>query len=544
MHGDRGSSRLAFGPCDATELHLRLVPMFRIDPQGPVVPSGKPPTTTLVGAFHATLAAWLCIALSVTLACGTGERPKVSERPNVLFIVVDDLNVALGTYGEYPTAKTPNLDRLASQGVRFDRAYAQDPVCNPSRTSFLSGRRPASTRVLGNFTEPRHHLGDVVMLPEHFRSHGYFTARVGKIAHGRYEDSVTWDVSENAARREHYLPGVDRSEVRDNSWIEGADDGLSRAEILGHLGRPTGMPLTWRATDETEDQTPDGLTTRRVIELMRTQRDAPFFIGAGFHKPHQPWVAPASFFEQHPVAGVELPGGPANDLDDIPAAALGGYPEDPDHSDEQKRQAIAAYHATVTLIDVQVGLLMDALVEFGLEQSTIVVFVSDHGFHLGEHGGLWRKHTQFEESTRVPLIVRLPGGVSGGTSMALVELVDLYPTLVELCALPESEGLEGTSFRPVLENPQIPWKSAIFSEAKRSRGHGRSVRTARYRYTEWTPIEGEGGLEYELYDLENDPNEYRNLAGSTEVGEIQSQLAAKLHAGWEGALPERFLSSR
>lgn len=171
-------------------------------------------------------AACLCLLLG---ACAASETSALPERPNVLFIVVDDLNVAMGSYDGYPTAKTPNIDRLASEGVQFDRAYAQDPVCNPSRTSFLSGRRPATTNVYGNFVEPRTYLGDVVMLPEYFGTHGYFTARVGKVAHGRYEAAVKWDISENAARREHYLPGVDHSEVRDNTWIEGADDGLSRA---------------------------------------------------------------------------------------------------------------------------------------------------------------------------------------------------------------------------------------------------------------------------------------------------------------------------
>lgn len=276
-----------------------------------------------------------CLLLLASWSCSTEGPAAPPDRPNVLFIAVDDLNVALGTYGEYPTAKTPHIDRLASEGIRFDRAYAQDPLCNPSRTSFLSGRRPASTGVYGNLVEPRTHLGDVAMLPEHFRSQGYFTARVGKIAHGRYEDSVTWAISENAVRRDHYLPGVDHSKVRDNSWIDGAEGGLSRAEILGHLGRPTGMPLTWRATDETEDETPDGRTTRRVIEIMGERRDKPFFIGAGFHKPHQPWVAPASFFDEHPIEAIALPQEPPDDRMDIPAPALGGYPEDPDHTDEQ-----------------------------------------------------------------------------------------------------------------------------------------------------------------------------------------------------------------
>ena len=480
----------------------------------------------------------LCVCLLVIAAGSCGTAPETADPPNVLFIVVDDLNVALGTYGDYPTAKTPNVDRLASEGVRFDRAYAQDPLCNPSRASFLSGRRPPSTNVYGNFTRPRHHMGDVPMLPEYFRSQGYFTARVGKVAHGRYEDSVEWDISENAARREHYLPGVDRSEVRDNSWIPGAEDGLSRAQILEHLGRPTGMPLTWRATDETEAETPDGQTTRRIIEILREDRDKPFFIAAGYHKPHQPWVAPESFFRQHPISEVVLPGGPANDRDDIPAPALGGYPEDPDHSPEQQKQAIASYHATVTLMDVQVGLLLDALVELDLVDSTIVVFVSDHGFHLGEHGGQWRKHTQFEESTRVPLIVRLPSGNREQPTSALVELVDLYPTLVDLCGLPQPTGLEGTSFRPVLDNPQRDWKTAVFSEAQRGGAHGRSVRTARYRFTEWRPLEGDGPSEFELYDLQEDPKEYLNLASSEEYGELRERMSKVLADGWQAAAPQ------
>jgi iduronate 2-sulfatase len=455
-----------------------------------------------------------------------------TARKNVLFIVVDDLNNALGTYGAYPTAKTPRIDQLAEQGMRFDRAYAQDPVCNPSRSSFLSGLRPETTQVYGNFQTPRHKIGDVLMLPEYFHKHGYFTARVGKVAHGRYEKTVSWDISLNAKRDKHYLPGVDRSEVRDNSWIDGAEKGLSRAQILGHVGRKGGMPLTWRATDQREEETQDGLTTRRIIQLLRENRDKPFFIAAGYHKPHQPWVAPASFFAQHPIAKVQLPNEPDDDRDDIPAAALTGYPEDAAHTDDQKRQAIAAYHATVTLIDHQVGLLLDALRELQLEDSTVVVFVSDHGFHLGEHGGLWRKHTQFEESTRVPLIVRAKGVAPGSVTKGLVELVDLYPTLTDLCDLPEPKGLEGTSFRPLLENPNRPWKNAIFSGARHAKAHGHSIRNARYRYTEWAPHNENGQMEFELYDLKNDPREFQNLAYDSDHRANRDELAAQLNQGW------------
>ena len=482
------------------------------------------------------------VLLLAFISCTPAADPPV--RHNVLFIVADDLNVALGSYGAYPTAVTPNLDRLAAEGIRFDRAYSQHPVCNPSRTSFLSGLRPETTQVLYNFTEPRQRIGDAVMLPEYFREHGYFTARVGKVAHGRYEDSVTWDVSENARRREHYLPGVDHSEVRDNSWTDGSDDGMSRAEVFAPHGRTGGLPLTWRATNEREEDTPDGRTTRRVIELLREHGNQPFFIAAGFHKPHQPWVAPDNFFEQHPLSTTPLPSEPADDRDDIPAAALVGFPDDDRHTADQKRQAIASYHATVTLIDHQVGLLLDAVRDLGLEESTIVVFVSDHGFHLGEHGGLWRKQTQFEESTRVPLIVRVPGVAGGDTSRGLVELVDLYPTLADLAGLPAPEGLEGTSFRPLLDDPDRDWKSAIFSRSDRftrlDRQHltaGLSVRTARYRYTEWTPVEGGGDLEIELYDLETDSREFNNLGQDPDHAALRDRLARELEAGWRAALP-------
>jgi len=243
------------------------------------------------------------------------------ERPNVLFIIVDDLNVALGSYldsalhPQYATAKTPNIDLLAAQGVLFERAYVQYPLCNPSRASLLSGLRPSSVDVFDGATPPRHKIGDKLrMLPEHFDDHGYFTARVGKVAHNLFEDSVTWDVSKFALSRQPelrfhvpgYLPGIDLSAVRDHTWTEGSEDGMSREEVLAAVGRRAGLPLSWRATYESPRMTPDGTTATRVTQLMAEHRDEPFFIAAGFHKPHQPWVGPASFFERHPVDEVRL----------------------------------------------------------------------------------------------------------------------------------------------------------------------------------------------------------------------------------------------
>ena len=248
-------------------------------------------------------------------AAAPNRETGLDERPNVLFIVADDLNVALGSYlasapaPQYAGAKTPNLDRLAAEGIRFDRAYVQNPLCNPSRTSFLSGLRPPTVDIYDGSTPPRHKIGDGLrMLPEHFNDHGYFTARVGKIAHNPFEHVVTWDVSAFALSREPalrlhvpgYLPGVDLSAQRDNTWADGSEDGMSREDVLRPIRRRAGLPLSWRATDESPRMTPDGTTATRIVQLMARNRDKPFFIAAGFHKPHQPWVGPVEFFEQHP----------------------------------------------------------------------------------------------------------------------------------------------------------------------------------------------------------------------------------------------------
>ena len=478
---------------------------------------------------------------------------EAGDRPNVLFIIVDDLNVALGTYAgstphpHYRGASTPNIDRLAASGVRFDRAYVQNPLCNPSRISMLSGLRPA-TGIDDGVTYPRSVIGpDLRLLPEHFRDQGYFTARVGKVGHNTFEHVISWDESHFALSREPamrfhlpgFLPGIDRSSVRDNTWTTGSEFGMSREDVLAAVGRRAGLPLSWRATDESARMTPDGTTATRIIQLMAGHRDRPFFIAAGFHKPHQPWVGPAEFFDRHPTSSIELPGTPANDRDDIPTPALSDAADDAAHSPAQLRQAIAAYHAMVSMTDSYVGELLDALELLELDRSTIVVFTSDHGFQLGEHGGAWRKRLQFEESTRVPLIVRVPGmGERGVASEGLVELVDLYPTLVALTGIPApAHALEGDSFAPLLDAPDRAWKSAAFSESVRGRFHGRTLRDARYRYTEWMAQDGQ--VLKELYDHERDPFEHTNLAAGDSHDQLIDALSARLAAGWAAARPPR-----
>jgi iduronate 2-sulfatase len=412
-------------------------------------------------------------------------RPRApAAKPNVLLVMVDDLNVRLGCYG-YPV-HSPAMDRLAREGRRFDRAYCQIASCSPSRTSLLTGWRPERTGVWDNLQTPRERLQGAVPLQEHFHANGYFTARVGKIYHGPFEEQFHWDVAEHTP----YLPG-------DEAWEPPSRKERERA---GSSARP------WTATDNRDQDEPDGRTARRVAELIAQNKGRPFFIAAGFNKPHIHWVAPRRYFDLYPPDRIELPQEPPDDRDDIPEIAifrkaprapgrfLGG-PGDPD--DAFRREATAAYYACVSFVDAQVGVLLEALERAHLRERTIVVLLGDHGYHLGEHGGLWRKNTLFEEALRVPFIVAAPGLERPGVAArGLVESLDLYPTLIDLAGLPAVSGLEGTSLRPLLDDPRRTVKTAALSVAPRNPPElGRSARSERWRYTEWP----DGGQE--LYDL-------------------------------------------
>ena len=419
----------------------------------------------------------------------SAQRPN--RRLNVLFIAVDDLNTRVGAYHD-PIVKTPNIDRLAARGVRFERAYCNYPVCNASRTSLLSGRRPDTTKIYGNTTPPRTYLGDVVMLPEHFKAYGYFTARVGKIAHGAFEDAVKWDISESRAG----VPLEKRPAAR-------------RVERAGDESGGGAVGLSWKATDNRDEDEPDGATARRVVQLIEQHKNEPFFIGCGFHKPHLPFVAPKKYFDMYNLADIKLPNTPADDREDIPPVALTHNAADDKFTDDERREAIRAYHAATTFMDAQLGVVLDALDKNKLWDNTVVLFFGDHGWHLYDHLQLWRKMTVFEQAANAPLIVSAPGAKAGVASARLVEFVDMYPTLSELCGLPQAQGMEGRSFAPLMRNPQMPWKKAAYTVVRRGKDvFGRSVRTERYRYTEW-----DGGKQgVELYDHEKDPNEFVNLA--------------------------------
>jgi len=425
---------------------------------------------------------------------------------NVLLILADDLNTHLGTYGA--DVRSPNLDRLAARGRRFDRAYAQLPSCNPSRASLMSGWRPERTNVWNNLQAPRERMRGAVPLQEHFRAHGYFTARVGKIYHGPFEDEFKWDVSEHTPYPDD-PPGDEEPPER------------------GH-----GMASWWRPTDHADADEPDGRAARRLAALIAEPRARPFFIAAGFNKPHLRWVAPRRYFDLYPPASIRWPAAPADDWSDIPEIAVarraprfaGALLPGPLEPDDLRAQAIAGYQAAVSFMDAQVGVLMDALDRRRLWARTVVVFTSDHGFHLGEHGGLWRKNTLYEECTRVPLIVVAPGlRQPGQPSVRVVELVDLYPTLVELAGLTAPGPLDGVSLRPLLDDPAATVKPAAFSVTERvPPEHGRSLRTARWRYTLWP----DGSQE--LFDHDADPGERHDLAPDPAQAATLRALRAQL----------------
>ena len=453
---------------------------------------------------------------AATLSTGLLPKLQVSAETqyNVLFIAVDDLRPLLGCYG-YSEMYTPNIDRLAKQGTLFNRAYCQFPVCNPSRVSVLTGLRPDTTRIYDNPTDFREVIPEVVTLPQHFKDHGYHTRSVGKIAHGdaAWNDELSW--SEPIWRR---------------PW-----------KYINKATSPS-----WQALDVDDDELEDGKIANAAIEVLTEIKDKQFFLAVGFNKPHLPFYAPSRYFDLYSTQDFKLPVDsslPRNAPDIAPnpkgMKAYQDISNYPPFSEEKTLELTRAYAANVSYIDALVGRILDQLDVLNLTENTITVFWGDHGFHLGEHG-LWRKNTLFEDSVRSPLIVSMPKQIHAGTiTDALVELVDIYPTLCDACQLPIPTEVEGISMVPVIEEPKRQWKAAAFSQLVRVLNNtsvdGYSMRTGQYRYTEWGS-NGERGRE--LYDYYADPNETVNIVDLPENEELVSQLGERLQAGWQAALPE------
>ena len=461
------------------------------------------------------LALSLLLPISALAADSRSEAETAGGKPNVLFIAADDMNCDLGVYGN-EQVHTPNLDRLAKMGVRFDNAYCQQPLCGPSRASLMTGLRPDTLDLHTLKHELREKNPDVVTLGQLFRNNGYFSARAGKIYHygnpsmigtDGNDDPETWD--------ERYNPrGIDSLQ----------EDKITRSRSGKNVGLGISMAW-WDPVSEDEEHT-DGMVATKIIELMEQKKGEPFFLAAGFFNPHCPYVAPKKYFDMYPLDEITLPDldEAKADLEDVPPMAVmrdtRNWPYFFDGvTVEEARKCKQAYYACNTFVDAQVGRLLDALEENDLMDNTIIVFWSDHGYFLGEKG-LWYKRKAFERSARMPMLIAAPGLAQNGVSTNPVELLDLYPTLADLCGLTPPDNLEGASLRPILTDPSnAQWdKPAITQIWHKKDAWGYSLRNDRWRYTEW--VEGQGGRE--LYDHKNDPDEITNLADS------KPELVAKL----------------
>lgn len=467
------------------------------------------------------------ISLFVALVAVVALRAD-DAKMNVLYIVSDDLCNRLSCYGD-PVVKSPHIDKLAAKGVRFDRAYCQFPLCNPSRASFMTGLRPDSTRVYENATHFRKVNPQVQTMPQTFRKHGYFTARVGKLYHygvpaqigtDGLDDKPSWDQVINPRGRDK--------------------DDEEKIFTLNPNGKGSGRfggTLSWLAAEGTDAEQTDGKIASEIIKLLDTNKGKPFFIACGFFRPHTPYVAPKKYFEMYPAESMKLPDVPKGHVMAGPAPAFASQKREQNAmTDDQRRQAIQAYQAATSFMDAQVALVLAELERLGLADKTIIVFHSDHGYHLGEHG-LWQKMSLFENSARVPLIIYDPRAKANSKACGrTVELVDLHPTLAELCGLTPPDGLDGKSLQPLLNDATAKWERAAISQVRRGapgavakKGRmpfmGYSIRTERYRYTEW-----DGGKQgAQLFDYQTDPAELKNIAEDKTHATVVAELRDMLH---------------
>ena len=469
-------------------------------------------------------------------------QAQIPSGYNVLFIAVDDLRPELGCFGhEY--IHSPNIDRLASEGLRFTRAYCQQAICGPSRNSLLTGCRPDTIGVTNNNVFFRDTMPDLVSLPQHFKKHGYHTRSHGKVFHGGQTDPLSWS----------QLSAPDTSYSYDYYDWRPVWESYALPENQGHMTEKNLLPpVEWADVDDNAYS--DGMIADKVIEaLNEVDSDTPFFIAAGFYKPHLPFAAPKRYWDLYDPATIELAPNPFSP-EDVPSIALSpwgelraykdelhsglyGVPETGPVPDDLARVLKHGYYSCVSFIDAQVGRLLDELDSLNLRDNTVVILWGDHGWQLGEHA-LWCKHTNFEIATNAPMIISIPGQPTAGNETdALTEFVDIYPTLCKLCELPLPSYLEGTSFYLLTINSNLKWKTAAFSQYPRSGYMGYTMKTDRYRYTEWRNKSSGAVYARELYDHLTDPEENYNIAGRPENAGLVLELAAALDAGWRGALP-------
>lgn len=457
----------------------------------------------------------------VVTAMAEASNPPTKPR-NVLFIVCDDLCCALGAYGD-KTAHSPNIDALAKRGVVFDRAYCQFPLCNPSRASILTGRRPSTTAVRDNDVHFRKTDPETVTLPQAFRNAGWRVERIGKLFHYSVPNGIGTD-------------GLDDPPSWDAVFNPKGRDVVDQTDVFTLARWQYGGTVSWLAADGTDAEQTDGIGAAHAIERLAAfarEPNKPFFLAVGFYRPHTPYVAPKPWFEKHPLDTVKLPEMPADHDKKIPAAAIGSRKKEEERlQGKLGREALQAYRASVSFVDAQVGKVVDALDRLGLADDTVIVFTSDHGYHLGEHG-LWQKRSLFENSARVPLVIAVPESREKGMRSQTVELLDIAPTLCDLSGIPVPKGFEGQSLAPLFFGDES-WRKQVFeerpafTEVTYGGVQGVSVRSGQWRYTLWTG--GKAGRQ--LYDYSVDPEEFENLADTPQHAETQARL--------ERLLRERF----
>jgi len=424
------------------------------------------------------------------------DSEKPASKPNVLFIIADDLTKTLPCYG-YSLAQAPNIDRLAARAVRFDRAYCQYPVCSPSRVSFLSGRRPEHTEMYGNEGDSRTPmLKDAVFLPQHFKANGYFTTRLGKIFHIGRDVPECWDITEEGAPNNKIVYQPQEVEKL----------GLASFVTASHrLKDGGGEGASYTILNGGKDQLIDVRNGKCAAELLeqgakQNAEGKPFFLAVGFRRPHLPHLATQEYFDRYPTEKMPLPeqGGPK--ISSIKS----------DVSAEDSREALRGYLACVSLMDEQLGRVLDAMDAQKLWDNTIVVLLGDHGYLLGSRGGWWGKGVLYNEAASTALLVAAPGKAKGVGCSRVVEFLDFYPTLAELCGLPAPTGVEGKSFVPLLTEPDAPWDHVAYTMvAKDNQPAGLAVSGERFRY-----LENRDGT-VELFDVQADPREWKNLASDS-----------------------------
>ena len=437
--------------------------------------------------------------------CARGDQKSVSKqagRQNVLFVAIDDLNDWIGCLGGHPDVKTPNLDRLAAKGVLFTNAHCSAPACNPSRASLMTGIPPSSSGVYHNPDPWRKSpvLKDAVTIPQHFMAHGYSAVGGGKIYHGGFPDPPSW---------QDYFPSQQNNKP---------DDPMPPNRPIN--GIPNTAQFDWGPVDAPDEEMGDSQVASWCISQLRKKHDKPFFIGCGFFRPHLPWYVPRKYFDMYPADKVTLPNVNENDLDDVPPIGRQMARPEGDHKKviehDQWRKAVQGYLASITFVDTCVGRVIDALDKSAYADNTIVILWSDHGWHLGEKLH-WRKFSLWEEATHNVLMMVVPGLTKPGRRCPRpVTMLDIYPTLIELCSLTPKKELQGKSLVPLLKDPKADWDRPALTT------HGlnnHSLRTERWRYIRYSD-----GTE-ELYDHDKDELEWTNLAADPKYADVKKQLA-------------------